>query len=103
MNINELLLHIQRSDMDDAIKSNLITILDKAIHDGDTVARLEEGIKIIKKDHDERFYITDEDVKKAQNTLMNEPYQTAFVTLHLHYNLHKLQSILHGDKKPDGC
>lgn len=31
--------------MDDAIKSNLITILDKAINDGDTVARLEDRIR----------------------------------------------------------
>jgi len=45
MNINVLLLHISKSNLDDAIKSNLASILDKAIHDGDTVARLEDRIK----------------------------------------------------------
>ena len=31
--------------MDEAIKSNLVTILDKAINDADTVARIEERIR----------------------------------------------------------
>jgi len=49
MNINVLLLHIQKSNLDDAIKSNLSSILDKAINDADTVSRLEEKISNIDK------------------------------------------------------
>ena len=45
MNINLVLMKIKHSDMDDGMKHALGLILDKALEDADTVARLEESIK----------------------------------------------------------
>ena len=44
MNINLVLMKIKHSDMDDGMKQSLSLILDKALGDGDIVARLEEEI-----------------------------------------------------------
>ena len=45
MNISLVLTKVQHSDMDDGMKQSLSLILDKAMGDGDIVARLEEEIQ----------------------------------------------------------
>lgn len=82
MNINVLLLHIKNSDMDNIIKSNLITLVDKAIHDGDTVATLEEI------------------VKQIENNLNKHAFSPAKEMVSEGV-LHMFKKILHGDKKPN--
>ncbi len=47
MNINVLLLHIKKSNLDEMIKLNLVTILNKAIRDGDTISQLEEITQVV--------------------------------------------------------
>ena len=44
MNINLVLMKIKHSNMDEGMKQSLSLILDKALGDGDIVARLEEEI-----------------------------------------------------------
>lgn len=45
MNINLVLMKIKHSNMDEGMKQSLSLILDKALGDGDIVARLEEEIQ----------------------------------------------------------
>ncbi len=80
--------------MDDTIKSNLITILDKAIHDGDTVARLEEI------DIHYLIQCLRVGINASWDKFRNEGKEPdQFVKMI--GKVIELQSILHGDKKPD--
>ena len=45
MNINLALTKVKHSDLDDGMKQSIALILDKALVDGDTVARLEDEIR----------------------------------------------------------
>ena len=76
MNINVLLLHIVKSNLDEAIKSNLTTILDKATNDSYTVERLEEKIRGI-----ENVLIT-EDISTNQRMVFDEVLKILKVLLH---------------------
>jgi len=49
MNINLVMMKVKHSDMDDGMKQSIYLILDKALGDGDIVARLEDEIRELEK------------------------------------------------------
>ena len=64
------MMKVKHSDMDDGMKQSLYLILDKALGDGDIVARLEDEIRELEKGPLENPFLTI--LKRIKNEKISE-------------------------------